>query len=70
MIEPAIFEALLTAVQAAQLMNLHPNTLLLWARAGKVPCIRMGRRVAFRATSLNQWLAGQYTVPAVRAAQL
>lgn len=66
---PAAFEALLSAVQAAQLLHLHPNTLLLWARSGKVPCLRLGRRVAFRASALNQWLLTQYTTPAVRAAQ-
>ena len=70
MIEHTIaFETLLTAVQAAQLLNLHPNTLLLWARNGKVPCLRLGRRVAFRASTLNSWLAEQYTRTAVRAAQ-
>jgi excisionase family DNA binding protein len=62
------FEALLSATQAASLLNLHPNTLLLWAREGKVPCLRLGRRVAFRASSLNQWLSEQYTNVAVRAA--
>jgi excisionase family DNA binding protein len=65
---PNAFEALLTAVQAAQLLNLHPNTLLLWARNGRVPCLRLGRRVVFRASSLNQWLSEQYTSHAVRAA--
>jgi excisionase family DNA binding protein len=55
---PNAFEALLTAVQAAQLLNLHPNTLLLWARNGRIPCLRLGRRVAFRASALNHWLSG------------
>jgi excisionase family DNA binding protein len=54
------FEALLSAPHAASLLNLHPNTQLLWAREGKVPCLRLGRRVAFRASSLNQWLSQQY----------
>jgi len=68
-VEPfSAFEALLSAAQAAQLLNLHPNTLLLWAREGRVPCLRLGRRVAFRASSLNEWLSEQYTGTAVRAA--
>jgi excisionase family DNA binding protein len=66
---PSAFEALLSAPQAASLLNLHPNTLLLWAREGKIPCLRYGRRVAFRASSLNEWLSEQYTGTAVRAAQ-
>lgn len=65
----AVFEALLSAVQAATLLNIHPNTLLLWARSGRVPCLRLGRRVMFRASSLDQWLAEHYTTSAVRAAQ-
>jgi len=63
----AAFEALLTAVQAAQLLNLHPNTVLLWARTERIPCLRLGRRVAFRASALNKWLTTQYTDVAVRA---
>jgi len=68
---PAVFEALLSAAQAAPLLNIHPNTLLLWARRGTVPCLRLGRRVAFRASTLNAWLAqaSRYNQSAVRAAQ-
>jgi excisionase family DNA binding protein len=63
------FEALLSAAQAATLLNLHPNTLLLWARQGRLPCLRLGRRVAFRASALNEWLFEQVqSQPANRAA--
>lgn len=62
------FEALLSSTQAAELLNLHPNTLLLWTRQGRVPFLRLGRRVFFRASSLNAWLSEQYTNVAVRAA--
>jgi hypothetical protein len=37
---PSAFEAPLSSAQAAQLLNLHPNTLLLWARED-----RMGGRL-------------------------
>ena len=61
---PAAFETLLSAFQAAQLLNLHQNTILLWARTGRIPCLRFGRRVAFRASALDKWLAGRtLTVP-------
>jgi len=50
------------------LLGIHVNTLLKWAREGRVPCLRLGRRVEFRASSLNRWLDEQYTVTAVRAA--
>ena len=66
--EDSLFEPLLGAREAAELLHLHPNTLLLWARRGRVPCLRLGRRVAFRASNLNVWLAEPYTNSAVRAA--
>jgi excisionase family DNA binding protein len=50
------FERLLTADEAIKLIPIHRNTLLLWARQGKVACIRIGRRVFFRASDLNRWL--------------
>jgi excisionase family DNA binding protein len=62
------FEPLVSAVGAARCLGVHPNTLLLWARRGKIPAIRLGRRVTFRMSTLNAWLQQQYTVEAVRAA--
>jgi len=55
---PESFESLLSASEAASMLGLHPNTLLLWARGGRVPSLRLGRRVRFRASSLNEWLSG------------
>jgi excisionase family DNA binding protein len=63
------FEALLSASQAASLLSIHPNTLLLWARTGRMPSFRFGRRVSFRASEPNKWLEEHYTDVAVRAAQ-
>lgn len=64
------FEPLLSAEQAANLLTIHVNTIRLWARDGRIPCMRMGRRIAFRASQLNQWLESNgYTDSAVRAAQ-
>jgi excisionase family DNA binding protein len=50
------FERLLTADEAIKLIPIHRNTLLLWARQGKVRSIPVGRRVFFRASDLNRWL--------------
>lgn len=63
-----IFEPLISAIQAAEMLNIHPNTLRLWAKNGRVPAIHLGRKVAFRASQLNAWLEGQYTLGAVRVA--
>jgi len=62
------FEPLLTASQAADLLGLHPVTVLAWARAGRVPCLRLGRKVSFRASALNRWLEQVESQQAVRAA--
>ena len=51
------FEPLLSAKDAANLLSFHPVTVLKWAREGKLPCLRLGRRVAFRASQLDAWLA-------------
>ena len=63
------FEKLLSANEAAELLRIHVNTLRLWAREGKVPSRRIGRRLMFRASALNSWLEESYTDNAVRAAQ-
>jgi excisionase family DNA binding protein len=63
------FEPLLTSMQAAMLLNVHPVTLLRWAREGTVPHHRLGRKVVFRASELNSWCTNGYTSSAVRVAQ-
>jgi excisionase family DNA binding protein len=66
----AFFEPLLTAKQVAPLLDIHPGTLLRWAREGIAPCVRKGRKwVRFRASVLNQWSISGYTNAAARAAQ-
>jgi hypothetical protein len=54
--EDFAFERLLSADEAIKLIPIHRNTLLLWARQGKVPSIPVGRRVFFRASDHNRWL--------------
>jgi excisionase family DNA binding protein len=54
--EDFAFERLLSADEAIKLIPIHRNTLLLWARQGKIPSIPVGRRVFFRASDLNRWL--------------
>ena len=51
------FEPLMSAAEAGQLMGVHPVTLLRWAREGRVPHRRLGRKVTFRASELNSWYA-------------
>ena len=63
------FEPLISAAQAGQLLGLHPVTLLRWAREGRIPHRRLGRKVKFRVSELDSWYAALYTGSAVRVAQ-
>ena len=67
--ETPIFEPLISATEAAQLLGIHPVTILRWAREGRVPHLRLGRKVKFRVSELNSWSSTIYTDSAVRVAQ-
>lgn len=67
--ETLIFEPLISAAEAAQLLGIHPVTILRWAREGRVPHVRLGRKVKFRVSELNSWSSAIYTNRAVRVAQ-
>jgi excisionase family DNA binding protein len=67
--ETPIFEPLISAAEAAQLLGIHPVTILRWAREGRVPHLRLGRKVKFRVSELNSWSSTIYTDSAVRVAQ-
>ena len=51
------FEPLLSLREAADLLGVHWKTLELFARTGKVPAAKIGRRWRFRASLLDRWLA-------------
>jgi excisionase family DNA binding protein len=61
-------DQLLTADEAAARLRLHPVTVLKWAREGRIPHRRLGRKVVFPLSLLNSWLESGYTDSAVRAA--
>jgi excisionase family DNA binding protein len=50
------FERLLDSNRAAALLGIHPKTLQKLARAGMVPCHRIGDLWRFRASELDTWL--------------
>jgi excisionase family DNA binding protein len=51
------FEPLLSPVQAAALLGVHPKTLVRMARSGEVPALRIGKHWRFRASLLNAYIA-------------
>jgi excisionase family DNA binding protein len=70
-VQPTIltFEPLISAVEAGQLLGIHPVTLLRWAREARIPHCRLGRKVKFRVAELNAWSTTLCTIRAVRVAQ-
>jgi excisionase family DNA binding protein len=56
LLEIATFEPLLDSQRAARLLGIHPKTLQKLARAGTVPCHRIGDLWRFRASELDWWL--------------
>jgi excisionase family DNA binding protein len=51
----AAFEPLLDSQKAAALLGIHHKTLQKMARAGTVPCHRIGDLWRFRASELDRW---------------
>ncbi|WP_172838362.1 helix-turn-helix domain-containing protein [Terriglobus roseus] len=53
-----VIEKPLTAQQLAEIVPLHPVTLLRWARENRIPHRRLGpRRVVFMPSQIQHWLA-------------
>ena len=62
----SLFEPLLSANEAAALLNISTTTLLRAARRGEAPHMKLGRRIAFRLSELNRWLTtGTYNGEAI-----
>lgn len=47
---------LLTAEEVGDLLQLPARTVLSWARGGRMPCRRFGRRVRFVRSEIEAWL--------------
>ena len=56
--DESLFEPLLTAEEAAAHLRIHTKTLQKFARAGIVPCARMGKYWRFRLSALDLWVCG------------
>lgn len=62
------FEPLISAIDAGKLLGIHPVTVLRWAREGRIPHRKLGRKVKFRKSELDSWQTTLYADSAVRAA--
>jgi excisionase family DNA binding protein len=60
-------EPLLNVAQAASLLNVRESWVRAAARAGRLPCVRVGRHLRFSREQLQHWLGEQCTTtPAPR----
>lgn len=50
------FEPLLPLREAAELLGMHWKTLEAFAREGRVPATKVGKRWRFRASALDRWI--------------
>jgi excisionase family DNA binding protein len=54
-----VWEPLLTPIEAAGLLRIHPKTALRLARSHGIPAIRLGKHWRFRACDLRSWAETQ-----------
>ena len=54
---------LLTIKQAAEMINVHPNTLRNWEKEGKIQAVRIGSRRDRRYPKKVIWQMCQFTAP-------
>ncbi len=50
------FEPLLTLIEAATLLRIHPDTLKKFAQREQVPGLKIGKYWRFRASELDAWV--------------
>jgi excisionase family DNA binding protein len=54
-----VWEPLLTPIEAADLLRIHPKTALSLARRHSIPAIRLGKHWRFRTCDLRSWAESQ-----------
>lgn len=48
---------ILTAEQLSEVLPLHPETIRRWAREGRIPHRRLGRKIVFLRGEIDAWIA-------------
>jgi excisionase family DNA binding protein len=48
---------IMTAVEVAELLRVHPKTLYRAAKRGQVPCRFLGRKMIFSRSAIEAWLS-------------
>lgn len=62
-------ERFLTVQQAAEVAQVHPETMREWCRRGRIPATLISRRAGWRIrqSDLEAFLSGELTAPEVEA---
>ena len=53
----SVFEPLLNSTETAKLLGVNPGTVHRLARAGQIPCIKVGKLWRFSASQLSAWVS-------------
>jgi excisionase family DNA binding protein len=56
-------EKLLTAEEFGELAQLPPHAVYRYAREGKIPHVRIGVKVRFVPSQIQEWIKAQVTQP-------
>jgi excisionase family DNA binding protein len=56
-----VFERLLDSREVTKLLGVHHATLQRMARAGQLPCLKVGKLWRFRVSQLDAWIASGIT---------
>lgn len=67
-IMPESTVSLLTIDQAAEVLTLSPWTIRAWIKAGRLPVVRLGRRIAIERTALESLINAGRSCKAAQAA--
>ena len=57
--DPPPYEPLLDVKAVAQILGLHPGTVMRLARAGTLPALRYSRHWRFRKEDVSRWIEKQ-----------
>ena len=52
---------LMTLPEAAEALRISPVTLRLWRYQGRIKCVKLGRRVLFRHTDIQNFIESNLT---------
>ena len=59
--EPSVEKLYYTIGEVAEVFRVHKNTIINWKKSGKLPYVKVGRRVLFKESDVKK-LMDEYTM--------